>query len=112
MKRNLYEICEKTDIVNRAKKNAESYILNWYEDFYDEFKEYIFPYSIEKDLKMDCLKRNFEVIKVAYEICLVQENIERLAVTIDVKSNTGEQIFTYYSFYDMEGRLVDNFIDK
>lgn len=115
MYKDLIQLSKEFDLEKQTIENAKQFFRNWKKEFPEEFKEYLLPYGLEKDLPTDFSKINFCVFKIGYEIRLGQENIEALSVVLDLETTYNEydnfNLCSYYCYYDKQGNFIDDFID-
>ena len=106
----LYEITKKFDLLNQSLEAAKQYFYRWNKENPTELSEYVIPEDSSTELAVEISDFEFKVALVRYEIRLFQENIEAISVIVDV--NAYEKLpIHYYCFFDMCGKMIDEFVD-
>ena len=80
----------------------------------DYFKEILETDSSEYSLKDICLETLEDYIKlISYGIRfdVLRDNLFQFCVVFQIYSKEKEFLYNYYSYFDANGNLIDNFID-
>ena len=116
MKDSLIKLNKDFNLVDHTIENAKQYIKDWKLEQEEEFIEFFSDYNLENVLPDDFSAVEFDVRRIGYDILLNQEDVEEIFVVLwlnifDVEDNHETTICSYYCYYDMNGNIIDNYID-
>ena len=80
----------------------------------DYFKETLETDSSEyflKDICLETLEDNTKLISYGVRFDVLRDNQFQFCVVFQIYSKEKEFLYNYYSYFDVNGNLIDNFID-
>lgn len=80
----------------------------------DYFKEILETDSSEyflKDICLETLEDNTKLISYGVRFDVLRDNLFQFCIVFQIHSKEKEFLYNYYSYFDANGNLIDNFID-
>ena len=96
------------NLVEKAKESLRSYLREWNRD---ELTKNEFQERFGEDFSLDNTDKYLKLVKYAVQINMNQEETLCFNITFSLISSDGNWAGNYYVYFDIEGNLIDNFID-
>ena len=103
-KSNIATDIARLNLMEKAKKSISHYFESWSQNDIDDY--------LGKDFKLSNLNEHVELVKYGVQINANQDELFCFNVTFQIVSSNGHFLCNYYSYFDIQGNLVNNFVDK
>lgn len=94
----------KLNLMEKSQKSMHLYFESWSQDDIDDY--------FGADFNLSNLNEHVELVKYGVQINVNQDELFCFNVTFQIVSSNGDFLCNYYSYFDTQGNLVDNFVDK
>ena len=94
------------DSLDIIKKSKQIMIDYFKETLETDFSEYFL-----KDICLETLEDNTKLISYGVRFDVLRDNLFQFCIVFQIYSKEKEFLYNYYSYFDVNGNLIDNFID-
>lgn len=108
-----YEICYtdnirndiiKLDLIKKARHSAYDFFKAWSKESIDEY--------FGGNFDLETLNDRLELVKYGVQICANQNDLLCFQISFQITSAEESFLCNYYTYFDEQGNLIDNFVDK
>lgn len=92
------------DIIKKSKKIMI--------DYFKEILETDSSECLSKDFCLESLEDNAKLISYGVRFDILRDNLFQFCIVFQIYSKEKFFLYNYYSYFDVNGNLIDNFIDK
>lgn len=94
----------KLDLIEKAKKDIYNCFKEWPKN---ELNDYLC-----QDFNFSKLEDYLKLVKIGVQINVNQEELLLFSVVFQINSLEDSFLCNYYSYFDIQGKLIDSFPDK
>ena len=102
-KKMIIQNLDSLDIISKSKQTMIDYFKETLETDYSEY--------LLKDICLETLEDNAKLISYGVRFDALRDNLFQFCVVFQIYSKEKNFLYNYYSYFDANGDLIDNFID-
>ena len=102
-KKMIIQNLDSLDIISKSKQTMIDYFKETLET---DSSEYLL-----KDICLENLEDNAKLISYGVRFDALRDNMFQFCIVFQIYSKEKEFLYNYYSYFDVNGNLIDNFID-
>lgn len=98
---------QELELLSKSKNSLQEYLQDWKKTNIEEFIEFF-----NENLTLPIPDNKIELISYGIEVVANQGDLLRLKTALRINSTDDCFVCNYYAFFDLEGQLLDNYIDR
>lgn len=94
----------KLGLIEKARQSAYDFFKAWPKESIDEY--------LGGNFDLETLNDRLELVKYGVQICANQNDLLCFQISFQITSAEESFLCNYYTYFDEQGNLIDNFVDK